>query len=61
MKIHENQIIADRITNMAKEALSNINDKHFTRSEIWDFIGDIVQANGKDQEIDKVFNKWSKK
>ena len=59
--MHQNQKIANNITDMAKEALSNISDKHFTRAEIWDFIGDIIEAGGKDDRIDKVFDKWSKK
>ena len=59
--MHENQKMANDMTRMGKEALRNINDRHFSRSEIWDFIGDIIEARIKDDKIDKVFDKWSKK
>ena len=59
--MHENQRIVNDMIAMAKEKLSNLNDKDFTRSEIFDFIEDIVLAGGRDNKIDEVFEKWSKK
>ena len=42
--MHENQRILNNMAKTAKFTLSNINDRDFTRDEIWDFIRDIIEA-----------------
>ena len=69
--MHENQRILNNMAKTAKFTLSDINDRDFTRDEIWDFIRDIIEAGyddkikktlgKKEDEVDKVLDNWSKK
>tara|TARA_Y100000593_G_scaffold1995_1_gene3931 strand:- start:307 stop:549 length:243 start_codon:yes stop_codon:yes gene_type:complete len=69
--VHENQKIINNMIRTAKLTLSDINDRQFTIDEVFDFIEDIIKAGygdkakkasgKKEDEVDKVFEKWSKK
>ncbi len=69
--MHENQKMLNNMIRIAKLTLADINDRQFTIEEIWDFIEDIIKASygdkakkisgKKEDEVDKVLEKWSKK
>ena len=71
--MHETQRIINNMISVSKEKLSELNEKKFTMSEIFDFMEDVVFArradisakkvSGKEEyvEVDKVFENWSKK